>query len=128
MKYCSRVFDYVYLDHFNGDVWICQWMEQDRKYIIGNILEQNFADIWNGKKAEQVRDMFRQGDFSKCRFEACPWLQNDELQNIEGEKWNELTKTAPYPKKINLEKVESLNTILLLLLCKTETLEKFHLL
>lgn len=103
MKYCSRPFDYVYLDHFNGDVWICQWMEQNEKYIIGNLLEEDFDKIWHGEKAEQVRNIFREGNFQHCRIEACPWLQNKDLPDIvDKNEYNEKSKTKSRPQIINL--------------------------
>ncbi len=33
MKYCYRPFEYLYLDHYNGDVYLCPWMERKRLTI-----------------------------------------------------------------------------------------------
>lgn len=78
MKFCSRPFEYLYLDNYKGDVSLCQWMK--REYIfIGNLLQKSFDDIWYGEKAQNCREYIRRGDYSICRFEACPFLQNDSL-------------------------------------------------
>jgi len=34
---------------FNGDVQLCY------RYMIGNLKEKNFEDIWYGKKAQRIR-------------------------------------------------------------------------
>ena len=102
MKYCSRPFSYIYLDHFNGDVYLCPWM-QPGKCKIGNILQQSLEETWYGEIAERYRSEFRANDFSHCRSQACPHLQNNDLPDITDEKeYKRLTKTQPMPTKINL--------------------------
>lgn len=102
MKYCSRPFDYIYFDNSHGDVWLCQWMKKELG-IIGNILNESFEDIWHSKKAEQIRDKFRQNSFELCRMIACPHLQNNDLPDIaDDEEYKRLCSTPERPKSINL--------------------------
>jgi len=47
----------------NGDVSTC-WDHPD--YIVGNILKQNFIDIWNGERYRRFRQAIRRGIFPAC--------------------------------------------------------------
>lgn len=101
MKYCERPFEYFYLDHFNGDVYLCPWMEP-RRTCIGNIIEQDFDEIWHGTYAEMLRDTIRDGSFSYCRKVACPHLQNDDLSENQIDGQVCATAAKDYPTEINL--------------------------
>ncbi len=100
MLYCRRMFDHIYMDHHNGQVMMCPWM--DARGIIGNILEEDFMSIWHGKKASKIREDFRNGCFDLCRRVACPIIQNGQLEDLEysenDPKWRE-TET---PREIAL--------------------------
>jgi radical SAM protein with 4Fe4S-binding SPASM domain len=55
----------------NGDVKFCpdDWIDD---YLLGNIRENNFADIWNNRKARNFRSViFRQKAFPGCK--RCSW-------------------------------------------------------
>lgn len=58
---CRSPFKFARID-YNGDVFLCQ------KFNIGNILEQEFTDIWYGEKADKVRELVLAGG-SVCQ--AC---------------------------------------------------------
>ena len=79
MMYCHRPFDYLYLDHYNGNIYLCQWMEQNT--TIGSLLNEDLDAMWHGEKAEALRNTIRDGSYSLCRMVACPWLQNHELKD-----------------------------------------------
>lgn len=101
MRICTYPYEYLLLDYFDGTVWLCPWM--DRKYaIIGNIFETPVLDVWHGDRAENLRKSIAKGDFSACRPEACPFLQNNSLPDVEGEKLKSMTTTPSSPKLINL--------------------------
>lgn len=100
LRFCSWPFEYLYLDNYKGDIALCPWMQWDHIYI-GNIFKQHFHDIWYGEKAEKIRDCIRKGDYSICRLEGCPFLQNKNLP----EKSQEYVRTYPTrdtPKIVNL--------------------------
>ena len=100
MKFCSRPFKYVYLDNYKGDLALCQWMQWDSIYI-GNLFKQPFDAIWNGEKAKKLRERIRQGDYSICRLEACPLLQNKGLPE-KSAKYIREYPTLKSPKIVNL--------------------------
>jgi len=47
----------------NGDVTLCNDLPD---FIIGNIAEQSFAEIWNGEKARAFRNLLRRGLLPVC--------------------------------------------------------------
>lgn len=46
------------------DACSCDWR---RKLIMGNVLEENFCDIWNGEKFVAFREMQLEGNRKKCK-------------------------------------------------------------
>jgi len=56
----------------NGDVLFCpdEWIDD---YVLGNIREQDIAEIWNGEKARRFRSaLFRARRFPACK--RCSWM------------------------------------------------------
>lgn len=51
---------------WDGFVMPCVWL-QDTKYSTGNIIHQNFNEIWNGKKIRNLRSNFAKEHY----FDAC---------------------------------------------------------
>ena len=101
MKYCHRPFDFLYLDHFDGEVYLCPWMDP-QKSSIGNILQDKLDDIWFGERAEEIRDTIRNGSYCLCRKVACPHLQNDDLPNLNLDRDDGKLKANEAPGYINL--------------------------
>lgn len=102
MKYCELAYEYLYIDSFEGEVYLCPWMEQ-KTGMIGNILEEDLEVLWNNEIANKLRDSHTDNSFCYCRPQACPHIQNDDFPRIEDEnKYRELTKTRKYPTQINL--------------------------
>ena len=101
MKFCHMPFDYLYLDHYNGNVYLCPWMEPSEGKM-GNILEDDFREIWNGEKAEQLRNTVRTGTFSLCRSVACPHIQNNDLPEVSVQELSDLCVAEETPGEINL--------------------------
>lgn len=102
MKYCHLGFEYLYLDNYLGDVYICPWMKPVESKI-GNLLENNLDEIWHGEPAEKLRNLLRENCFEYCRPQACPHLQNNDLPVIADiNEYNRLSKTVDRPKFINI--------------------------
>lgn len=78
MQFCSWPFEYLYLDNYKGDVALCPWMQKEVIHI-GNLFKQSFNEIWNGDAANRLRESIKKGDFSICRIDGCPFLQNNNL-------------------------------------------------
>ena len=51
---CEKPFKFVYFLH-TGDVSTCCW-DFDDEFVIGNILEDDLIDIWNGSVADEFRE------------------------------------------------------------------------
>lgn len=101
MKYCHRFHDYLYLDNYVGDIWLCQWMEQSVGRI-GNLCRDKVEDVYNNEHANRLRATMDDQTFRFCRFEACPYLQNDELEEISPEEYEQRKKEFYYPTTINM--------------------------
>jgi MoaA/NifB/PqqE/SkfB family radical SAM enzyme len=75
-KICPRPFFDCYLQE-NGDAVICchytLWEEQKDDYVMGNIMDENLADIWNGRKFIQERKSLLSGKnmLKICRGCSC---------------------------------------------------------
>lgn len=101
MRICTYPFEYLYLDYFDGSVWLCPWMTREDG-MIGNMLQTPLHEIWNNYKAKAARLRTSHGDFSCCRLAACPFLQNNTLPDVYPEKAKEMCLTAETPRYINL--------------------------
>jgi radical SAM protein with 4Fe4S-binding SPASM domain len=56
----------------NGDVLFCpdEWIDD---YVLGNIREQDIAEIWNSEKAQTFRSaLYREKHFPACK--RCSWM------------------------------------------------------
>ena len=73
MKYCHLIHDYLYLDHYNGNIFMCPWMEP-KKACIGNLMQDEIGDAYNSEYANYLRTTIDDQSFQYCRPEACPYL------------------------------------------------------
>jgi len=101
MKYCPRVYNYLYLDNPEGDIWLCQWMTQD-KGRIGNLLEGDVETYYNSEYCAELRGSIKDQSFRYCRFEACPFLQNNDLEEVTPEEYESREKEVYFPTEINM--------------------------
>ncbi|MCR5261377.1 MAG: SPASM domain-containing protein [Candidatus Gastranaerophilales bacterium] len=93
-KICLRPFEYFTVEQ-NGDVFCC-CPAYTNQYILGNVLEQSFDEIWNGKKWKKFRKNIYENKYSKCNLDMCygmeQWCFVDKNQ----------IKQAKYPKYASL--------------------------
>jgi len=61
-SYCANIHKSFWVES-NGDVYPCSNFTD---YCVGNILEQDFYDIWNGQKFVQFREEMNKDLFSIC--------------------------------------------------------------
>lgn len=97
MKFCPRPFNYLYVRP-DGDITMCGWNDM----VIGNILKEDLYKIWNGKKAQQVRQSIINESYTYCRCVSCPYLENDSLEELDKEQIKELTQVIEDPVEFNL--------------------------
>ena len=79
-KYCTKLFTWFEVGA-GGKVWMCcpTWLP----YSIGNILEESIEEIWNGKKAQQLRKQIFDGEWNYCQAAFCPRIQSGDLPTIQ---------------------------------------------
>ena len=46
------------------------------------LLEDSIEEIWNGKRAQELRKQIFNGEWNYCQASFCPWIQGDLLPNI----------------------------------------------
>ena len=70
---CSHPFFYAEI-RLNGEVHVCcpSWNPTP----IGNVLTDNFENIWNGENAQIVRNSILDGSYSYCNKNICPRILN----------------------------------------------------
>lgn len=101
MKYCHRVYDYLYLDNPEGDIYLCPWMIP-KKTCIGNLIRNDIEACYNSDFAKELRASIKDQSFRFCRPEACPHLQNNDLPDITLEEYEQIEKRSYLPTEINL--------------------------
>lgn len=75
MKICNRMLNFVQILG-NGDVRLCAWNYDN---IIGNLLEEDFYDIYHGEKANKLRESIINGTYKYCPADRCPFLANGTI-------------------------------------------------
>lgn len=101
MKYCHMMHDYLYLDNYEGNIAMCPWMEPT-KACIGNLMKDGIEEAYNSDYANYLRSTMDDQSFKFCRPEACPFLQNKNLEEISEEEYELRKKESYYPNIINL--------------------------
>lgn len=86
--YCDKPFVWLEVDML-GRLWMCcpSWLP----YSIGNILHNSVEEIWNGEKAQKLREQIFNGKWNYCDHLQCPRIQEDRLPKfedvVEGRYW-----------------------------------------
>lgn len=73
--FCSKPFKWFEITHLNkiGEVFMCcsAWLDTS----IGNLQDQSVEEIWNGKRAQEIRRSILDGSFKYCNRSRCAFLQ-----------------------------------------------------
>lgn len=79
-RYCSTFFSFLEITD-DGSCWLCcpAWLP----HKIGNILVNDFEDIWNGAQAQEIRSQAFTGNWNKCVHSVCPRIVQNELPKLE---------------------------------------------
>ena len=67
---CKKPFECLEI-HRNGNCFTCCPDFIKGKIPVGNIEEQDFNDVWNGKLLNDLRQRVLKGDYSKCNRDIC---------------------------------------------------------
>lgn len=72
-EFCTKPFEEIEI-HNTGEVYVCcpNWNEF---YSIGNIFENSVEEVWNSKKAIELREKIINKDYSLCDEKSCLYLQ-----------------------------------------------------
>lgn len=101
MKYCHLIHDYLYIDNYDGNISMCPWMEP-KKACIGNLRHDEIGDAYNSDYANYLRSTIDDQSFKYCRREGCPYLQNNDLEEVSAEEYESRKRESYYPTIINL--------------------------
>lgn len=79
-KYCYKFFSFFEVST-DGSCWICcpAWLPEK----IGNILTDDFNTIWNGEKAQKLRNQVFTGDWCYCDHNICPLIASNSLPSLD---------------------------------------------
>ena len=94
MKICNRGLNFVQVLG-NGDVRLCAWNYDN---VIGNLLEQDFYDIYHSERAKEIRESLINGTYRYCPVDRCPFLANGTMS----EEQVELDEIPDYPDELYL--------------------------
>jgi sulfatase maturation enzyme AslB (radical SAM superfamily) len=118
-KYCPKLYTWLEVDMF-GKAWMCcpSWLP----YPIGNVLEETIEEIWNGEKAQTLRQQIFNNDWKYCQKDICPVIVAEQLVDISDVNEHNTSLTAeevkavqarstiaPMPTRINFSNDESCN-------------------
>lgn len=78
MKFCSKPFEEFEIDVDGKCYCCCRWW--NNSYCLGNILEQNIEEIWNGEAAQELRRSILDGDYKYCNIKECLPSYSDEVK------------------------------------------------
>ena len=75
-RFCRQPWSFVEV-HSDGKVWNCcpSWITKP----MGNILEQSWEEVWNGKIAQEYRQSMIDSTFKNCIETNCPHLLSETL-------------------------------------------------
>lgn len=78
-KYCHKFFSFLEVTE-DGSCWLCcpAWLPKR----IGNLLTDNFNDIWNGSAAQEIRKQIYTSKWDKCVHSICPQIVQNKLPNL----------------------------------------------
>lgn len=98
-KYCNKLYTWLEID-MHGRAWMCcpSWLP----YSIGNVMEDTLEEMWNGERAQKLRDQVFSGEWGYCQHSFCPEIASDNLPDIEWVKNN--------PKKFWPHEIQALET------------------
>ena len=101
MKFCNRFYEYLYIDDNEGGIYLCPWMEPGNSSI-GNLMSDDIEEAYNSDRANYLRSTMDGQSFIHCRREACPHLQNCDLDEITAEEYQQRKRARYYPTTINM--------------------------
>jgi MoaA/NifB/PqqE/SkfB family radical SAM enzyme len=99
-KFCYRPFGQFEM-HENGNVFLCcpTWLPGPA----GNLNSQDARDIWNSKRAQEIRRSILDGDYKYCSREQCPLIVSKSLPTREQARKNPAWRAIIDGHKLTVE-------------------------
>lgn len=94
-KVCERIMTFVQVINHEGAVRLCGWLRDD---VIGSLSEKSMKEIWQGKRARELRDRLARGDYSLCMVDSCPYLAMNEIEKHS----IDIEEISEYPESLYL--------------------------
>ena len=104
--YCNHPWEWLEVQS-NGNVFMCcaTWLT----VCIGNWFEDTWEEIWNGPKAQRVRETILDGSFKYCSKKLCPVIQSKYLRLLDKIEEDKKQLNAPFPNAVNFSNDPSCN-------------------
>ena len=99
-KFCKLPWENIIIDE-DGDVMLCG-CQSHMPYSIGNIYNESLQTIWNGSRAQSVRQSVIDGDYTYCRSNCPALLRLPDMPAT-------LPVLVGFPKKIRIDMDKSCN-------------------
>lgn len=96
MKLCKRAIEYLQIVDDYGTVRQCSW--QCDGGFLGSLLEHDIDELFHNEQAKLIRKRHANQDFSNCNPDACPYVANDTVCEME----IEIDEVPRYPESIML--------------------------
>lgn len=82
MLFCHRPYDHLYVGK-DGKTRCCSWV----KHSLGNLIDSDIKEIWNGEKAREIRSSIEDRSFRFCDANSCPLIGNNLLPDLTHEQF-----------------------------------------
>ena len=105
-RFCDKMWNWFEIDMW-GKCWMCcpSWLP----YSIGNLRDESIKTMWNGPKAQAIRQQVFDGTWQYCQHNFCPLIADDRLPSL-ADQDKELSIVADeLPTHINFSNDESCN-------------------
>ncbi|QTH71043.1 radical SAM/SPASM domain-containing protein [Pseudoalteromonas xiamenensis] len=104
-KPCPELYSTMAI-HTDGDVSIC-CLDGFKDHIVGNVLQDGVAGVWNGAELNKIRSYHEQGQWDKVPFcQSCDrWSSSDYVEEIKDGLL--IRKSNEYTFYNDLEKMEN---------------------
>ena len=78
-RFCDKMWNWFEIDMW-GKCWMCcpSWLP----YSIGNLRDESIKTMWNGPKAQAIRQQVFDGTWQYCQHNFCPLIADDRLPSL----------------------------------------------
>jgi len=111
---CYAPMTNMYFGH-HGKITACC---HNRTYLLGQYPDKTIAEIWNGEKAEQLRNLIKQNELPISCYDCKLGLESGNFDAVKAKMYDALPVNADYPSVLEFELSNTCN--LECIMCKGE--------